>query len=347
MHFIKYQKNPILLPQQESVFHCPLGGVVHWEEKDVFNPSAVVKDGKVYLLYRAEDKAGKHAGTSRIGLALSEDGFTFLRWPEPVLYPQEDAFQNDEWDGGCEDPRVVEAPDGGYVMLYTAFNGKKVELFSATSPDLLSWTKHGYAFDESLPDFRSKSGAVICEEKDGHLVAAKINKKYWMYWGEGVIYAAVSDDLIRWTPVFNSEERKSESKKSSLSHRKWSGDERLYAVLDGRKGQFDAWLTEPGPCAVRTPYGIVLLYNGAVRNLLRKPSPEYCAGRALFDCDDPLRLIQRDDEAFLKPDQPFEVEGQVGSVCFAQGLVKFREQWLLYYGTADSKIAVAVSESLV
>jgi hypothetical protein len=29
------------------------------------------------MLYRAEDKVGKFAGTSRIGLAVSADGFTF------------------------------------------------------------------------------------------------------------------------------------------------------------------------------------------------------------------------------------------------------------------------------
>ena len=29
------------------------------------------------MLYRAEDKVGKFAGTSRIGLAVSPDGFTF------------------------------------------------------------------------------------------------------------------------------------------------------------------------------------------------------------------------------------------------------------------------------
>jgi predicted GH43/DUF377 family glycosyl hydrolase len=32
----------------------------------------------------------------------------------------------------------------------------------------------------------------------------------------------------------------------------------------------------------------------------------------------------------------------VNNVCFVEGLVFFRNQWLLYYGTADSKIAVAV-----
>jgi hypothetical protein len=31
----------------------------------------------------------------------------------------------------------------------------------------------------------------------------------------------------------------------------------------------------------------------------------------------------------------------VGNVCFLEGMVFFKGKWLLYYGTADSKIAVA------
>jgi hypothetical protein len=50
-----------------------------------------------------------------------------------------------EWPGGCEDPRVVESPHGGFVATYTAFNGKVPTVFVATSDDLRRWTKHGPA----------------------------------------------------------------------------------------------------------------------------------------------------------------------------------------------------------
>jgi beta-1,2-mannosidase len=49
--------NPVLGPIEETTFTCPVRRKqVNWEAKDVFNPAAVVKDGKVYLLYRAEDR---------------------------------------------------------------------------------------------------------------------------------------------------------------------------------------------------------------------------------------------------------------------------------------------------
>jgi predicted GH43/DUF377 family glycosyl hydrolase len=53
---------------------------------------------------------------SRIGLAWSEDGLHFERHPYPVLSPGEGALKDLELFSGIQDPRVVEAEDGGYVM---------------------------------------------------------------------------------------------------------------------------------------------------------------------------------------------------------------------------------------
>ena len=64
--------NPLITPNQESIFACPMTREnVKWEFADTFNPAAVVKDGKICILYRAEDNpnAGIGGRTSRIGLA--------------------------------------------------------------------------------------------------------------------------------------------------------------------------------------------------------------------------------------------------------------------------------------
>lgn len=82
--------NPVLA-SGDLTFLCPiLNEEVAWEAKDVFNPAAVVKDGKINLLYRAEDFLGKNNGTSRIGLARSEDGLQFEKRSSPVFYPEKD-----------------------------------------------------------------------------------------------------------------------------------------------------------------------------------------------------------------------------------------------------------------
>ena len=192
-----------VLRQQPGRFTCPLRSTsVAWAAKDVFNPAAVVRDDQVHLLFRAEDAVGPYNGTSRVGLAVSDDGVTFEVAAEPVLYPEPDAWQPWEWPGGCEDPRLVESPDGGYVCLYTAFDGKASCLFVATSDDLVHWQKHGPAFAGSRYARRwSKSGAIVTETTDGRLKAAKLGDHYLMYWGEGTCFAATSPDLVRWTPV--------------------------------------------------------------------------------------------------------------------------------------------------
>lgn len=67
----------------------------------------------------------------------------------------------------------------------------------------------------------------------------------------------------------------------------------------------------------------------------------YCAGQALFDKDNPGRLLGRTERPFMRPEKPYELEGQIDNVCFIEGMVFFKGDWLLYYCAADSKIALA------
>src|SRR5438046_510229 len=51
--------NPAIAPNGAATFFSPINdGSVRWEEYATFNPAAVVKDGKVYVLYRAEAATG-------------------------------------------------------------------------------------------------------------------------------------------------------------------------------------------------------------------------------------------------------------------------------------------------
>lgn len=296
-----------------------------WEEKDVFNPAVVVKDEKMFMLFRAEDKIGKYAGTSRIGLAVSNDGFHFTKMKEPVFYPDNDSLKVFEWEGGVEDPRVVESSDGLYIMTYTAYDGTIARMLLASSRDLTHWTKHGTVLQGKHKNSWSKSGAIVARQEGTKIIATKINGKYWMYFGDTDLFMVTSDDLIHWTPI---EENK-----------------KLKSVLKPRAGYFDSRLVESGPYALLTDKGIVLIYNGM--NLDRGGDPDiakgaYCTGQALFDRADPTALIDRLEKNFLRPDQPYEMSGQVSQVCFVEGMAPFNGQWFLYYGTADSKIGVAV-----
>ena len=177
------------------------------------------------------------------------------------------------------------------------------------------------------------------------LLLTRVAGKYWMYWGEGILFAATSDDGITWEPVTA----------PINDHRLLTlGDRGLYQGISmpgaihalrplayPRPGGFDHSLVEPGPAAVLGDAGIVLWYNGS------RPGPDagiYCGGQMLFAADQPTVLIERPAAATLIPDQPWELNGQCGSVTFTEGLVRFRGRQHVYYGGADSRIGVAIED---
>ena len=335
--FVRPEKaNPIITPNPSNQFDCPMQDKkIGWEESDVFNPAATVKDGKIYVLYRAEDNSATGIGkrTSRIGLAESEDGIHMKRRKTPVMYPDKDNRKEYEWEGGCEDPRVTMTEDGLYVMAYTSWNRKVARLCIATSHDLVKWEKHGPAFAKAyngrFKDIFCKSGSMVTTIKDGKQVLTKIDGKYFMYWGEHAVYAATSDDLVNWTPILDEKNE-------------------LATVIKPRPQYFDSALTECGPPAILTDKGIVLLYNGKnqtndSKRDKRFTAGAYCAGQILTDPKEPMKVLQRLDVPFFRPMASFEKSGQyVDGTVFIEGLVFFKNKWYLYYGCADSQVSVAI-----
>ncbi len=332
--------NPILVPQPASVFTDPIDHKpVHWEALHTFNPAAIVRradDGQehIVVLYRAEDDSGSMeigGHTSRLGLAESADGVTWTRRPDPVFYPAYDAQKDREWPGGVEDPRLVQAPDGTYVLTYTQWNRITYSVGIATSKDLIHWTKHGPAFGTvgKFGQLKYKSAGILTREVKGMLVAARIHDVFWMYWGEGAIHVASSPDLIHWTPM--------------------EDDHGNYVeVLKPRPHHFDSTFPEVGPPPVLTKQGIVVIYNG--KNAAGPDAdPDlgpnaYAAGEALFDPDDPSHLITQTDAPVLQPEEPYEKTGQYAAgTTFAEGLVLFHKRWFLFYGCADSDVAYATA----
>lgn len=225
--------------------------------------------------------------------------------------------------------------DGLYVMLYTAWNRKTPRIAVATSRDLKNWTKHGPAFEKAydgrFTKIASKSASILTKVKKEKLVIDKVDGKYFMYWGEYAVHAATSDNLVDWYPVLD---EKNELKK----------------LARPRKGHFDCQMTECGPPAIRTKKGIVLLYNGKNAGKERDtdyPVGAYCAGQLLFDNNDPYKVLDRLDKPFFVPEASFEKSGQYkDGTVFIEGLAYYKKKLYLYYGCADSRIAVAVCDNV-
>jgi len=273
-----------------------------WESAGTFNPAVIVREGKIVMLYRAQDKQG----TSRLGYAESTDGVHFTRRNEPVLSPATDY----ERDGGVEDPRLVQFGDT-YYLTYTGYNRKEAQLCLATSQDLIHWGRKGVILPANKGNWNvkwTKSGAIVPE---------KIKGKYWMY------FLGTSADDKDQTGLASS---------TDLLH--WK-EETQMPVLPVRSGHFDSRVAEPGPAPILTPDGVVLIYNGADDNLV------YRTGVAIFDRRDPRKLLWRSDDPVFWPEKQWESVGQVPNVVFVEGMIRQKDRYLFYYGGADKFIGLA------
>jgi predicted GH43/DUF377 family glycosyl hydrolase len=335
---------PVIVPDKSASFTDPISHQkTFWEALHTFNPAAVLApDGDVAVVFRAEDASGAAeigGHVSRLGLALSTNGLQFKVQPSPVFYMGNDAQKVNEYPGGVEDPRIVMAPDGTYVMTYTQYprgNGP-YRVGIATSKDLETWTKRGPAFgvgaNNPYSKLMYKSAGILTELHNGRVTAVKLHGTYWMYWGEIQVRLARSVDLIHWKPVLDPRTK------------------RPVVVLSARAGHFDSGFPEVGPPPILTKNGIVLLYNGknsteAGKEMLaldRQVAPgAYSVGEALFSAADPAKLLDRTEHPVLTPTMPYEQSGQyVAGTTFSEGLVAFQNHWLLYYGAADSFVGVA------
>lgn len=336
--FVRDTTAPLIGASSNSSFVCPITKApVKWEEKGVLCACATVKDGKVYLFYRAEDNSRlPHWGTSRIGMAISNDGKNFVRQPAPVLYPDNDLMLKYEWPGGCQDPRIVKTDEGKYLLTYTSWDGRFARLSIAMSTDLIHWEKKGLAFNRyangKYNDTWTKAGAIVCRQEGDQFIATKINGKYWMYYGEYGLHIATSTNLINWDVQEDS-----------------SGNPRT--VLPLIPGKWNSYVTESGAFACITEKGILMLLNGGTRDGLLDfglKGSVWAMGQVLFDKNDPARVVARTTKDFFHPERNYEIKyvgengGGNSNVTFIEGLIWFHNEWRFYYGCADSFVASAV-----
>ena len=312
---------------------------VKWEQ-DVYSSTGVVYKDKIYAIYRAygEDKQW------RLGLAWSDDGMRFHRGEKPVLYARpEDVFLEslrELKDAGVSygDSHLIAGPDDTFYLFFNYFSHFKVkcqELAVATSKDMISWTLHGRAFGgqtgkdrELIPEnapWRLPPPAIITRFQNNQLVAARINGKYWMYLncystkGPCCLYTAISDNLFDWEIVRDAQGR-------------------LINPLPLRAGYFDSEYIDTTAAVLRGD-GILLIYNGVNAapehggDPRRLPTAHY-PGQALFDRNDPAKLLKRSVSPFKGGDAELEKQPIVfwGTPLYESwSLVPFKERLLLYW----------------
>jgi predicted GH43/DUF377 family glycosyl hydrolase len=300
----RFDGNPVLRPIEEHP----------WESKYVLNPGAIRLRGKIYLLYRAVGGDG----ISRLGLAVSEDGFRFTqRLEKPVFAPEGRSEAM-----GCEDPRLTLIGDRVF-MLYTAYDGTiaqigmaSIEVDGFVNHRWQAWRRHGMVF----PGSANKDGALFPEQFNGkYAMLHRVDPHIW----------------ITFSPHLRCPWPRTE-------HEILAGA--TYGMLwEGKK-------IGAGAQPIKTRYGWLLITHGV--DYLKI----YRLGVLLLDLLDPTVVIYRSPNPVLEPASTYEVgepdRDWVPNVVFTCGAVPMEgeketleaeDELLVYYGAADSVICVATA----
>lgn len=271
----------------------------------VFNPGAVrLRDGSTLLLCRVED----HRGHSHLCAARSKDGVhNWVIDATPTLQPDPTKYPEELW--GVEDPRITFVDElGKYAVAYTAFSRGGPGVALALTEDFRTFERLGLIMQ---PD-----------DKDAALLPRRINGNF------ALIHRPISDSgahvWISYSPDLRS----------------W-GQHRL--VLEARKGAWwDANKVGLSPPLIETERGWLMIYHG-VRHTAS--GCLYRLGLALLALDDPGRCLLRGEPWIFGPEAAYERVGDVNNVAFPCGytLGTDGDQLNLYYGAADTSIALATS----
>jgi len=278
---------------------------IPWLVNSVFNAGAALLEDETLLMLRVEDRRGQ----SHFAIACSANGIDGWRMGgKPAFSPDAAGHPEEAW--GVEDPRLTWVEDAGsWVMTYTAYSDRGALVSLATTTDF-------NIFDRLGP-------VLAPDNKDAALFPVRFNGRYAMLHrpapampGHAAnIWIAFSPDLIHW------------------------GGHRQIMAARG-PGWWDAAKIGIGPPPMATSEGWLVLYHG-VRRIAGQDI--YRLGLALLDLENPTRVIRRGREWVFAPQTPYERSGDVDNVIFPCGWTCVGDQIRLYYGAADTTMALATA----
>jgi len=280
----RYEKNPILTRHD-----------IPYPVSTVHNAGVVKHNGRYVMLFRSHLLNGRCV----IGLAESEDGYSFTVSPEPFLVPAKQGVFAEYEEYGVEDLRIC-AMDDEYLLTYSAYSRHGVRIALARTTDFIRVERIALI---SQADMRN---VVIFPQKfDGRYARLDRPHSEISPWS---IYISYSPDLIHW------------------------GDSRV--VMKPVTYHWDELKIGPGATPLRTDKGWLHIYHGVYRTMA---GAVYRLGAALHDLDDPSRVIGISDDWILEPEDPWERTGYVPNVVFTCGAVPEEDGTVkIYWGGADT-----------
>jgi predicted GH43/DUF377 family glycosyl hydrolase len=202
---------------------------------------------------------------------------------------------------GCEDPRLTYL-EGRCVMTYTAYGDIYQIGITSISPE--SIIEKSWEWGERyypFPNVRNKNAVIF---------PGRVGGRYAMFHRlDPDIYISYSEDLRNWD------------------------EPRL--VMSPRPESWDSVKIGAAGPPIELGSGWLLIYHGVDRDRT------YRLGAAIFDKDDPERVVFRSESPILEPDEDYERFGYVPNVVFSCGSVLIGNRLLISYGGADTVIGVA------
>ena len=288
----RYEKNPVLTKEQ-----------VPYKVETVHNAGVVKHEGSYVMLFRSHLQNGR----SIIGMAESDDGFSFRVRKEPFLVPCNEGLFAEYEEFGVEDLRICAMEGEGYLLTYSAYSRHGVRIAMARTADFRRVERIAMI---SQPDMRN---VVLFPRKiDGRYVRLDRPHSEISPWSICISY---SPDLIHW------------------------GDSRV--VMKPLPYHWDEMKIGPGATPFRTDKGWLHIYHGVFQTMA---GAVYRLGVALHDLDDPALILGVSDDWILQPEDPWEITGYVPNVVFTCGAVPEDDGSVkIYWGGADTVMCVGTA----
>jgi len=276
---------PVVLHGPDAITQRDLMSPYVWKTKD--------RD-EYQMMVRAVPKMDDEGDTGTIWYATSPDGLVFTTTDKPVIAPgpgPEDA-------GGCEDPTVVELPDGGYVVYYTGVSADR---------------GHGemlYACGPSIDRLEKKGVAIPSTPSQGNVKEATVDRTKAGGWRLFYEYAANNASLV------------------GLAVGKdvdgpWQHERQPFAP---REGQWDNFHLSTGPLLTDDKDQPVMFYNGATDDA------RWRIGWVAFDAEYKA-VTDRCIEPLIAP--PPSPNRMATDIAFAASIVFGGSHTWLYFSRAD------------
>ena len=323
------KKEGIILAKTTHGFEC----------EGVLNPAVIRYNNGIHIFYRAVAKGNYSSiGYCKLSSPLHIDE----RFDTPVLFPQFDYEVH-----GVEDPRIVQIDDLFY-LTYTAYDGINALGALATSTDLVHWEKKGiitaqitYSAFHHLAESKGKINKKYLRFNEDFRFPDKQDQKMFVWDKNVIFFPRRINGMLHFLHRIRPDIQLTAVKEiSDLTAEFWQNyflhlDEN---ILLEPKYKHEVSYIGGGCPPIETAEGWLMIYHG-VHDTVK--GYVYCACAALLDLNNPFIEIARLPYALFKPDEEWELKGEVNNVCFPTGTVQENDTLYIYYGAADEQIACA------